>query len=294
MTNNEQRASMGPGVFTPGRGGDVSLNQNLLLSFNGAGRFHARKEVVQRPERRFVAHASMGPGVFTPGRYYGTESYFGTQLLQWGRAFSRPEGLPCGSRPCCGCSFNGAGRFHARKAATCVGCARHWESLQWGRAFSRPEGWTSDGSRAGSIRFNGAGRFHARKARAIRRYRRTLSGFNGAGRFHARKDQGRADWCPHNPASMGPGVFTPGRTIEWNGDGQLLAASMGPGVFTPGRRNLDFWGIVRYKMLQWGRAFSRPEGALQRTRQCTHCEASMGPGVFTPGRGRAMWSGNGS
>ena len=86
------------------------------MSFNGAGRFHARKaasdargekrkaklqwgRAFSRPEGSLTGReygseitASMGPGVFTPGRAFSRSENELSVQLQWGRAFSRPEG----------------------------------------------------------------------------------------------------------------------------------------------------------------------------------------------------------
>ena len=115
---------------------------------------------------------------------------------------------------------------------------------------------------------------------------RSIAGFNGAGRFHARKAPSRATtvsrvWAASmgpgvftpgrsrrstapragQRASMGPGVFTPGRRAGERRVVEFVAASMGPGVFTPGRHS-QLRGMLFNNELQWGRAFSRPEGLL--------------------------------
>ena len=87
----------------------------------------------------------MGPGVFTPGRVNPQVGAANERTLQWGRAFSRPEGArasgPSNTVPT---GFNGAGRFHARKGRLMLALQNDCEQLQWGRAFSRPEGGIGD------------------------------------------------------------------------------------------------------------------------------------------------------
>ena len=134
----------------------------------------------------------MGPGVFTPGRTAAIGDLLVILVLQWGRAFSRPEGWLAGR------------------------CTRWLAELQWGRAFSRPEGAISFGDHVGIIELQ----------------------------------WGRAFSRPEGPQTQSR------RRRE--------RASMGPGVFTPGRPLIDKPEKIT-GALQWGRAFSRPEGGTQRT-----------------------------
>ena len=156
-------ASMGPGVFTPGR----RLRHRSLLAprrrFNGAGRFHARK-VSHGVEPRVLIKLQWGRAFSRPEGRTRSPCQLSSGRLQWGRAFSRPEGRSA---------------LHADLSL---------DELQWGRAFSRPEGSIPKWGQRTNERFNGAGRFHARKVREPAVLR-----------------------TPCRLASMGPGVFTPGR-----------------------------------------------------------------------------------
>ena len=237
LTAGRTQASMGPGVFTPGRPWQEDHDHRTEQGFNGAGRFHARKAPTRcvsgvrrrcfngagrfhaRKERELLPRsvvrqtASMGPGVFTPGRVNSQTGITAPSPLQWGRAFSRPEGLrelpvevdhvPVASM---GPGVFTPGRrersdweLSTERASMGPGVftpGRHVchppssipTALQWGRAFSRPEGNSASAIvPGGSCGFNGAGRFHARKEAQAQASARRRSCFNGAGRFHARK-----------------------------------------------------------------------------------------------------------
>ena len=87
-----------------------------LRGFNGAGRFHARKGASHVERKRIVSRLQWGRAFSRPEGRRRLSTAWPMSWLQWGRAFSRPEGTEDGT---------------LELAA---------EMLQWGRAFSRPEG----------------------------------------------------------------------------------------------------------------------------------------------------------
>ena len=232
---HEARASMGPRLFSRGKG-------------------------VPGHGNRHQAYASMGPRLFSRGKRSMPRRRDRQVRLQWGRGFSAAEssslrsrgdterasfngaaafqprkGMEYSALPYRIVCFNGAAAFQPRKAVTydpsridnaaSMGprlfsrgkfCSSHVHTmtfgLQWGRGFSAAESYPLLGPRAPQMYC-----------------------FNGAAAFQPRKDTPYTP--PYKPpyASMGPRLFSRGKPSVRPRRGPPGGASMGPRLFSRGK-----------------------------------------------------------
>ena len=85
--------------------------------------------------------------------------------------------------------------------------------------------------------------------------------------------------------SMGPRLFSRGKSVPRVRDGLTMLASMGPRLFSRGKYpyNTEF---LEAFMLQWGRGFSAAESQFLIIILTKFIHASMGPRLFSRGK---MW-----
>ena len=209
---SEWLASMGPRLFSRGRvtNTPTALSAGALQWGRGSS---AAEGQGQQGTDTLPGGASMGPRLFSRGRYGVLPATVQFWELQWGRGSSAAEGNVCGSAnhfvdsASMGPRLFSRGRFNAER-----GLPVSVFLLQWGRGSSAAEGrWVDVGSDAKSGRFNGAAALQPRKAAR----RNTIL------------------WVCR--ASMGPRLFSRGRDADVDGMFDLSDASMGPRLFSRGR-----------------------------------------------------------
>ena len=253
-------ASMGPRLFSRGRGLPQEPAGGCLHRFNGAAALQPRK--------------ACGINRFRTARH----CFNGAAALQ-----PRKEGLTAWLTPRLGC-FNGAAALQPRKVKRSENDHGARDASMGPRLFSRGRlSW--DGDRQVSDVASMGPRLFSRGRRAS--FAAVILyplGFNGAAALQPRKGAapGRLETAPQ--ASMGPRLFSRGRlagagrrqcrSLGFNGAAALQPrkgtrswccrsrprASMGPRLFSRGRLKAWNWAcdIV---VLQWGRGSSAAEGA---------------------------------
>ena len=89
---------------------------------------------------------------------------------------------------------------------------------------------------------------------------------------------------PSRSASMGPGLYSPGYMNDsWSNQIPIPQASMGPGLYSPGYEVELLLNRCRYRLLQWGRAYTARDTHVDEEQNKRHRCASMGPGLYSPG-----------
>ena len=304
-------ASMGPRLFSRGRGLPQEPAGGCLHRFNGAAALQPRK--------------ACGINRFRTARH----CFNGAAALQ-----PRKEGLTAWLTPRLGC-FNGAAALQPRKVKRSEndhgardasmgprlfsrGRLKAWNwacdivVLQWGRGSSAAEG-APPSPRVGIKNdhgFNGAAALQPRKGSISDRTCRPCSRFNGAAALQPRKGAGgigdvaelpvRLQWGRGSSAAEGSGSAIKSRLNAscFNGAAALQPRKVATGTLPDARLSALQWGRGssaaegagstrvpgKTNGLQWGRGSSAAEGCLCDAVRPAPREASMGPRLFSRGR----------
>jgi len=135
----DDRASMGPRVFTRGNVAGFWFKPETTNRFNGATRLHAWKRAGSRAGRPTLKTLQWGHASSRVETFVGESAIEPHAALQWGHASSRVETRCLAGEHRAPYSFNGATRLHAWKRVTAPAARRVTAGLQWGHASSRVE-----------------------------------------------------------------------------------------------------------------------------------------------------------
>ena len=299
-------ASMGPRLFSRGRGGLAVYKTSEWL-------------------------ASMGPRLFSRGRRHAETLYCGCVELQWGRGSSAAEG----TRTLTGCSIcrtlqwgrgssaaEGTYRVHLRvRSAASMGP----RLFSRGRMVRRRTAVSSPSS------FNGAAALQPRKAMLARLRPAAPTGFNGAAALQPRKDTTLDPRTGEPKGFNGAAALQPRKVPIWWVTKPAIRCFNGAAALQPRKDVDDEWSLWDHlgfngaaalqprkvhpplqtsclvSQLQWGRGSSAAEGFLagvadvlqvgfngaaalqpRKARSSTSVadplRASMGPRLFSRGR----------
>ena len=141
--------------------------------------------------------------------------------------------------------------------------------------------------RANKPSFNGAAALQPRKDAMTASSSRARSCFNGAAALQPRKAGSTVGSVILTVASMGPRLFSRGRTIPPPSPTPSPPLQWGRGSSAAEGAVLRDLAPITVK-LQWGRGSSAAEGSAVQGAVPRRCPASMGPRLFSRGRAKKL------